>query len=68
MVLTCCDCVDQNKLENSLRDENNRPPYLAPGKTVGRERSNYWNWPWNYGLVQNWERSMSRLYIVSLLI
>ena len=25
------------------------------------------NWTWNNGLVQNWERSMSRLYIVTLL-
>ena len=26
------------------------------------------NWTWNNGLVQNWERSTSRLYIVILLI
>ena len=25
------------------------------------------NWTWNKGLVQNWERSKSRLYIVTLL-
>ena len=27
-----------------------------------------WNWTWNNGLVTNWERSTSRLYIVILLI
>ena len=26
------------------------------------------NWTWNNGLVQNWERSMSKLYIVTLFI
>ena len=25
-------------------------------------------WTWNNGLVQNWERSTSRLYIITLLI
>ena len=28
------DCVDHNKLENSLRDGNIRPPYLSPEKSV----------------------------------
>ena len=28
------DCVDHNKLENSLRDGNTRPPYLPPEKPV----------------------------------
>ena len=31
------DCVDHNKLENSLRDGNTRPPYLAPGQDSGQE-------------------------------
>ena len=26
------DCVDHNKLENSSRDGNTRPPYLPPEK------------------------------------
>ena len=26
------------------------------------------NWTWDNGLAQNWERSTSRLYIVTLLI
>ena len=32
-------CVDHNKLENSLRDGNTRPPYLRPEKSVCRSRS-----------------------------
>ena len=59
------ECVDHNKLENSERDGNSRPPYLPPEKPLCRSRS---NWTWNNGLVQNQERSMSRLYIVTLLI
>ena len=34
------DCVNHNKLENSERDGNTRPPYLSPGKLVCRSRSN----------------------------
>ena len=34
------DCVDYNKLENSSRDGNTRPPYLPPKKLVCRTRSN----------------------------
>ena len=34
------DCVDYNKLENSSRDENTRPPDLPPEKAVFRSRSN----------------------------
>ena len=34
------DCVDHNKLENSSRDENTRPPDLPPEKSVCRSRSN----------------------------
>ena len=28
------DCVDHNKLENSSRDENTRPPDLPPEKSI----------------------------------
>ena len=38
------DCVDHNKLENSSRDGNTRPPYLPPEKSVCRSRSNSENW------------------------
>ena len=34
------DCVDHNKLENSERDGNTRPPYLPPEKPVCGSRSN----------------------------
>ena len=34
------DCVDHNKLENSSRDGNTRPPDLPPEKSVWRSRSN----------------------------
>ena len=34
------DCVDHNKLENSSRDGNTRPPYLPPEKSVCKSRSN----------------------------
>ena len=34
------DCVDHNKLENSSRDGNTRPPYLTPEKPVGRSIRN----------------------------
>ena len=33
------DCVDHNKLENSERDRNTRPPYLPPETPVCRSRS-----------------------------
>ena len=47
------DCVDHNKLENSSRDGNTRPPYLPPEKSVCRSRSNSWNQTWNNRLVPN---------------
>ena len=34
------DCMDHNKLENSSRDGNTRPPDLPPEKSVCRSRSN----------------------------
>ena len=34
------DCVDHNKLKNSKRDGNTRPPDLPPDKSVCRSRSN----------------------------
>ena len=34
------DCVDHNKLENSERDGNTRPPDLSPEKPVCRSGSN----------------------------
>ena len=37
-------------------------------KPICRSKSNSYNWTWNNALVQNWGRSTSRLYIVTLLI
>ena len=62
------DCVDHNKLENSERDGNPRPPDLPLEKSVFRSGSNSYNWTWNNRLVPNRKRSTSRLYIVTLLI
>ena len=62
------DCMDHNKLENSERDGNTRTPDLPPEKSVCRSRSNSENRTWNNRVAPNRERSMSRLYIVTLLI
>ena len=55
-------------LENSERDGNTRPPDLAPEKSVCRSRYNSQNLTWNNGLVPNWERTMSKLFIVTLIV
>ena len=63
------DCVDHKKtVENSERDGNTRPPDLPPEKSVGKSRRNSWNWTGKNRLVPKWERSTSRLCIVTLLI
>ena len=62
------DCVDHNKLKNSEREENTRSPDLPLEKRICRSGSHSWNWTWNNRLVPNRKRSMSRLYIVTLLI
>ena len=33
------DCVDHSKLKNSSRDENTRPPYLPPEKSIGSQEA-----------------------------
>ena len=62
------DCVDHNKLENSERDGNTRPPDLPLEKSVCRSGSNSQNWTWKNRVVPNRKRSTSRLSIVTLLI
>ena len=62
------DCGSQQTVENSERDGNNSPPDLPLEKSVCRSRNKSQNWTWNNTLVPNSERSMSRLYIVTLLI
>ena len=61
-------CGSQQSVENSPRYENIRPPGLPPEKSPCRSRSNSWYWTWNSRLVPNRKRSMSSLYIVTLLI
>ena len=62
------DCVDHKKtVENSSKDGNNRPLYhLLRNLCAGQEA--IVKQTWNNRQVQNWERSTSRLYIVTLLI
>ena len=61
-------CRSQQTVENSSRDGNTRPPDLPPEKSACRSRSKSLNQTWNNRLIPNWERCMSRLYIVTLLI
>ena len=57
------DCVDHNKLENSSRDGNTRPPYLPPEKPVCRSRKTVRT---GHGtmdrLVPNWESNGQAVY------
>ena len=62
------DFVDHNKLWKILKETEIRPPDLPLEKSVCRSGSNSYNGTWNYRLVPNRKRSMSRLYIVTLLI
>ena len=62
------DCVDHNKLENSERDGDTRPPDLPLEKSAWRSGSSSQNWTWNNRLVPNRNRSTSRQDIVTLLI
>ena len=62
------DCVNHSELWKILRDETITPLDLLPEKSVCRSRNNSLNQTWNDGPVPNWERSTSRLYIVTLLI
>ena len=63
------DYMDHKKLwKIHTRDGNTRPPYQPLEKFASRQRSNCQKWMWNNRLIQNWERSRSRLYTVILLI
>ena len=44
------------------------PEHLSPVKSVCRSRNNSQKQTWKNRLVPNWERRISRLYIVTLLI
>ena len=62
------DCVDHKKLENSSKDGNDRPLYCLLRNLCAGQEAIVKGQTWNNRQVQNWERSMSRLYIVTLLI
>ena len=62
-----CSLIISNNVSKYMSLNNTRPPYLPPEKPVCKS-SNSQNWTWNIRLVPNWERSISRLYIATLLI
>ena len=51
-----------------LKRWESQTTYLSPVKSVCSSINNKQTWTWNNRLVPNWEKSMSRLYIVILLI
>ena len=61
------DCVDHNKLWKILKEMEilDNLTCLLRNLYAGQEATVR---TWNNGLVQNWERSTSRLYIITLLI
>ena len=61
------DCVDHNKLWKILQ-EMRIPDHLTCLLRYLMQVKKQQNWTWNNRLVPNQERSMSRLYIVTLLI
>ena len=62
------DCVDHNKLWKILKEMGIPDHLTCLLRNLCRSGSNSSNWTWNYRLVPNRERSMSRLYLVTLLI
>ena len=59
------DCVDHNKLWKILKETvPDHLTCLLRNLCAGQETS--YNQTWNNRLVQNWERSILRLYIVTL--
>ena len=62
------DCVDHNKLWEILKEMGIPDHVTCLKKPVCRSGSNSLNSTWNNRLVLNRKRSMSRLYIVTLLI
>ena len=61
-------CITTNCGKSFKRNGNTRPPDLSPEKSICSARSNSYNRTWKNRLVSNQERSMLRLYIVTLLI
>ena len=62
------DYLDHNKLENSSRDGNTRPPWPSSWEICIQFKKQQLERDMEQQTGSNRERSMSRLYIVSLLI
>ena len=56
------NCVDHNKLENSERDGNTRPPDLPLEKPVCRSGSNSQNWTWYNRLAKQEKEYVKVVY------
>ena len=59
------ECVDHNKLQKILKEMGILDHLTCLLRNL---RSGQKNWTWNNRLVPNWERSTSRLYIITLFI
>ena len=62
------DFVDHDKLWKILKEMGTADHLTCLLRICMWTRCNSWNQTWNNGQVPNWERSTSRLYIVTLLI
>ena len=62
------DSVDHNKLWKILKEMGIPVHLTCLEKSICKSESNSYNCTWNNRLVPNWERSASKLYIVTLLI
>ena len=61
------DCVDLNKLWKILK-EMRIPDHVPASWEICMQVKKQQNWTSNSRLIQNWEKSTSRIYIVTLLI
>ena len=62
------DCVDHNNLWKILQEMVIPDPLTCLLRNMYADQEATVRTDWNNRLVPNWERSMSRLYIVTLLI
>ena len=62
------DCVDHNKQWKILKEMGTIDHLTRLLRNLYTSQNNNLHRAWNNRLVQNWERSMTRLYIVTLLI
>ena len=60
------DCVDHNKLWKILKKMGIPDHLTCLLRNLCTTRSNWKNWTWNNRLVPNRQRSMSRIYAVTL--